>query len=151
MNLESACILGIDFFLSKHVAELYGLDEKNLQNGVLEGWYKNGAKAYKFPVVNGVRHGLQEHWYEDGYKEQVMRIDGKRQGPFYMWYPTGNKCNETNYVDDEEQGLNYGWHENGKKHYESLMRTDNIHGNYYYSWDKNGKKIGSHGTYCVIA
>jgi antitoxin component YwqK of YwqJK toxin-antitoxin module len=162
MNLEDVCSKGIHFFLSKSLAETYGLD--SIENGVLISYWQNGVKTNEENFVNGVKHGMilswyhnevkkseafyvngiiegtYTLWYENGFKQkELTQTNGKRQGLYTYWYDNGNKLEELTFVNDKQQGIVHGWYKNGKKRFEISMLDDKKHGESHY-WDEDGNK-----------
>ena len=114
MNLEDVCSKGIHFFLSKQMAETYGVE--SIENGVLTTWHANGVKERQRTFVNNKKHGLVSVWFENGNKnEEVVFENGKIQGIAHGFYENGKKKFEFPFLDDKEHGDCHYWDENGNK------------------------------------
>jgi len=137
-NPQEVCAEGIHFFLSRRVAELYGMEK--VANGLFEMWYENGQKGEEVPYVNGQRHGLRETWFGNGQKsEELEYVYGKMYGLYRSWYENGQKDVETTFVDGQRHGLYQSWHENGQKMDEIPYVNGQRHG-LYQRWYRNGQK-----------
>ena len=44
--------------------------------------------------------------------------DGKKHGPWMLYWPNGNKKSEANFVDGKYTGLYTSYHENGKRRWQ---------------------------------
>jgi antitoxin component YwqK of YwqJK toxin-antitoxin module len=111
---EQVCAEGIHYFLSRRVAELYGLN--NLVNGLFECWYDNGQKYEEVPYVDGKRNGLYQGWYSNGQKwDEYVYVDGVKHGLYQNWYENGQICQEVTFVDGNRHGLFQRWGEDGTK------------------------------------
>ena len=52
--------------------------------------YKNGQLMSRYPMKDGVYHGVVEEWYEDGkQKTKTSFENGKHQGDNFYWNPDG--------------------------------------------------------------
>jgi antitoxin component YwqK of YwqJK toxin-antitoxin module len=112
MNLENVCAGGIHFFLTKHVAETYGL--LSIENGVLTLWHENGVKQMEASFVNNKKHGLYCSWHENGVKQMEGTFEnGKAQGIQYGWYENGKKCYEFPVLDNYKHGECHEWNRDG--------------------------------------
>ena len=84
MDLDKVCSTGIHFFLTKRVAELYGLH--SITNGFFQSWYDNGQKYCECTHVDNEFYGLFTIWYEnDNKKEECTYKKGVRNGLFTTW------------------------------------------------------------------
>jgi antitoxin component YwqK of YwqJK toxin-antitoxin module len=103
MNLEKVCSNGIHFFLTKSLAETYGL--KTIENGVLTAWHDNGTKYEETPFVNGKINGTYSCWRDNGtlYNECTY-VNGKEHGECHHYGIYGNKSTIVYY----NGGLIYG-------------------------------------------
>ena len=138
MNLEETCSTGIHFFLSKSLAERYGLD--SIENGVLTWYYANGKKDVDRTFVNGSKTQYDE-WYENGNKHKEFKyLNEKQNGVQSVWYENGNKHQEWTCIDGVDQGVHRAWFENGKKNMEITMVDGKKHGDCYY-WKDDGEKV----------
>ena len=94
MNLEIASGTGIHFFLTKSLAETYGLE--SIENGILTAWHNNGVKESEITFVNNNAQGISYQWYENGKKQcECPMLDGKRHGDCHFWDENGNKSTHT--------------------------------------------------------
>ena len=95
MNLEITCSTGIHFFLSKQMAETYGL--VSIENGILTAWHNNGVKESEITFVNNnVQGSISYQWYENGKKKcECPMLDGKRHGDCHFWDENGDKSTYT--------------------------------------------------------
>ena len=90
MNLEITCSTGIHFFLTKQIAETYGLE--SIENGILTAWHNNGVKESEITFVNNNAQGISYQWYENGKKQcECPMLDGKRHGDCHFWDENGYK------------------------------------------------------------
>ena len=160
MNLESAEISGIDFFLSKDIAKNYPHPDK--YNGVLESyyedgrksyeatnkphgletaWFRNGSKNSEIRYVDGIKNGLEEVWYENGtLRAKLPFTNGMLEGVFETWYENGNKQCEDPYKNGKRVGVFRSWHENGNKDKEYTCENGMIIG-MIKCWDENGNQL----------
>ena len=145
---EQVCAEGIHYFLTRRVAELYGLEK--IENGLFQQWRDNGQKYLEETCVDGKRHGLYQYWGEDGQKlTEATFIDGKLHGLFQSWYDNGQKNAVATYVDGKRHGLLQEWYKNGQKTGEVTYVDGAPHGLYQY-WGEDGtlldEAIYEHGV-----
>lgn len=137
-DLEKVCSSGIHFFLTKHIAELYGIS--SLQNGLYQSWHENGQKRKECMYVNRKQEGLNQGWHENGEKKfECIYVNGKLDGLYQEWYSNGQKYKEYNYVNGVKEGLHQLWYDNGQKYNEFTYVNGKIEG-LYQEWFKNGQK-----------
>jgi hypothetical protein len=86
LNSEDVCGEGIHFFLSRKVAELYGLNK--VQNGFWQAWHENGRQAAEATFVDGKAQGTYRSWHPDGTKLAEMSfVDGIMHSSVYSpWF-----------------------------------------------------------------
>ena len=129
---------GIYYFLTRRVAELYGLIE--LENGLYEAWYDNGQKCEEVNYVDNEYNGLYRTWHSNGQKEaEIKYVNGKEEGLSEFWYDNGQKCKEIWCDDDGKLTFFKSWYENGQKYAEATRVDYKLHG-LYQSWHENGQK-----------
>lgn len=159
---EQVCAEGIHYFLTRRVAELYGLGK--VENGLFQKWHSNGQKNVEATYVDGKHHGPYQRWYENGQKdvevtyidgefhglyqgwhengqkyEKITYVDGKRHGPYQSWHKNGQKWEEATYIDGKVTGLYQSWYSNGQKWDEATWVDGKFHG-LYQRWHSNGQK-----------
>ena len=135
---EKVCAGGIHYFLSRRVAELYGLEK--VANGLYQSWHDNGQKEMEVTYVDGKRHGLYQTWHFNGQKEiEMTHLDGECHWHYQHWHKNGQKFIETTYVKGKCHGLYQSWHSNGQKLIEATYVNGKYHG-LYQSWHSNGQK-----------
>ena len=114
MNLEITCSTGIHFFLSKQMAETYGL--VSIENGILTAWHNNGVKESEITFVNNNAQGISYQWYENGKNKcECTFLNGILHGLHTEWYENGNKQKESTFVNGKLDGLFTEWNEKGDK------------------------------------
>ena len=90
-------------------------------------------------------------YYENGtdknrqLKEEIIYVDGVKDGGYTYWYQNGKKKEEGNFRDGENDGLLTQWYENGQKGIETNTRYivgwyENT--SYIVAWYENGQKKG---------
>ena len=110
---EKVCAEGIHFFLTRRVAELYGLEKVN--NGLYQSWHDNGQMCTEVTYVDRKFHGRYQTWWKNGRTwMEATYIHGKRQ-LYQSWYENGQKEMEVTYRDGEIHGLYKAWHITGQK------------------------------------
>jgi hypothetical protein len=150
---ETICGEGIHFFLTRRVAELYGLN--TVENGLFQRWHDNGQKKTEVVCLNGVHHGAYQSWHPNGHKDtEATYVNGKYHGlcqrwwcdstdeelAFYQQWPDGQKLSEVTYVNGKPHGLFTGWHYNGRKSNETTYVNGIAHG-LYQQWNPEGELI----------
>ena len=137
MNLDDTYGNGIDFVLTKRLAETYNLYK--LDNGVLTEYWNDGNKYVEMTFVNGSKT-TYDKWYDNGNKyKHAKYLNGKLNGLQRMWYGNGNKRKETKYLNDKLNGLHHEWYENGRKKFEATYVNNKIEGVATW-WYENGNK-----------
>ena len=137
MDLEMTFTSGIHFFLTKKVAETYGV--KSIENGVLTQYWPNGKKYSEKTFVNGSKT-TYDIWYKNGTKcKESKYLNGKLNGLQREWHVNGNKCRENTYLNDKLNGLHRVWYENGRKKFETTYVHNKIEGVARW-WYENGNK-----------
>lgn len=136
------------------------------KEGEAEGWFEDGAKAWKLSWKKGVQHGLSEEWHrsgalksrvlynndipegketrwfeDDAVSSEVFWEDGVRHGTMTQWYPSGTKLKEVNYKKGKLDGVTTGWFETGEKAFEHLFQVGELVD--LNEWDANGTKVRS--------
>jgi hypothetical protein len=102
MDPEAVCAEGIHYFLTKRVAELYGLE--SIKNGRYQRWHENGAKAEEETTVDGKRNGFYQRWHENGAKAvEATFVEGTLHGLYQWWHENGAKADEATYVNGVRQ------------------------------------------------
>lgn len=135
---EQVCSEGIHYFLTRRVAELYGLSK--VENGLFQAWHENGQKSEEAPYVDGKLHGLYQSWYLNGQKsEEAPYLGGEPHGLYQSWRPNEQKWMEVTYLGGERHGLYQYWYSNGQKRVEATYADGKLHG-LYQSWHDNGQK-----------
>ena len=152
-NLETVCSTGIHFFLTKRVAEIYGVT--SIPNGFLQSWYENGQKYCECTFVDNKCDGLFTTWYDNGNKEEELTyVKGVKNGLHTKWYKNGNKKAEVVIENCKMNGLYSEWYSNGQKERERVYENNILNGPYKVWYEngkkkvectyENGKKIGHH-------
>ena len=137
-NLEEVCSTGIHFFLTKRVAELYGL--RSINDGFFQSWYENGKKYCECTYVDNEYDGLFTVWHANGNKkEEITYTKGVKNGLHTKWYDNGNKELEVTYENNNMNGLYSEWYYNGQKKRECTYENDILNGP-HKEWYENGKK-----------
>jgi hypothetical protein len=141
---EEVSAAGIHYFLTKRVAELYGLER--VKNGLFQRWHENGLKEEEVIYVDRKRHGLYQSWYKNGNKaEEVLYVDGKRHGLYQWWYSNGQKSEQATYLEGKRHGFYQRWYANGQTMEEGTYVDEKLHG-LFQLWYPNGQKA-SESTY----
>ncbi len=79
---------GIYFFLSREVAERYGLG--TVENGIHKMWHPNGVLEEEFECVNGKHHGKYTSYHDNGVKNiECVYENGALAGVFRRWHENG--------------------------------------------------------------
>ena len=138
MNIEDVWGRGIRVFLTKRVAELYGL--KSIPNGLLEEWHANGRKYEECMYVNGKKEGIYTSWHSNGVKSsEKIYVNGVRKGLYELWYPNGQKSYSGVFLDNIPEGLHQSWLENGSMRMECTV-VNGVRDGLYEKWYENGQK-----------
>ncbi len=137
MDPEMVCAAGIHFFLTREVAEQYGVE--HLENGILRAWHANGQMSCETTYVNGKEDGVCQFWYANGQKRyELPYANGAMEGVRREWYANGQKASEDTYVNGNMHGRCVGWFENGVKQYEAMLQNW-LEVGYARFWHKNGQ------------
>jgi antitoxin component YwqK of YwqJK toxin-antitoxin module len=109
---DHVCSSGIHFFLSKRVAELYGLEK--IENGLYQQWYENGVLSSEGMYTNGLREGIWRDWHSSGAKEyEGMMTNGKAEGVHMSWYENGTICEQASHLNGKREGISTIWSKDG--------------------------------------
>jgi antitoxin component YwqK of YwqJK toxin-antitoxin module len=140
--VDNICSTGIHFFLTKRVAELYGLSK--IENGIYECWYENGQLENSCTYVDGKPSGLYQTWYENGQlKSSYTYVDGKLNGLSQIWHENGQLNNSCTYNYGRLSGLSQIWYENGQLE-SSYTYVDGKLSGLFQIWYENGQLESSY-------
>jgi hypothetical protein len=102
-------------------------------DGVVRGWFENGALEYERRYVDGREHGTHRGWFADGSPRFVYHFArGASEGMQQQWYPSGQLFARFHYAAGHEQGQQQLWNPDGT-----------IRSNYVI---KDGKRYGLVGA-----
>ncbi len=82
-NVENVYSSGIHFFLTRQLAEQYGIRPSN---GIVQTWHENGKKCAEGMYENGYKHGVWTFWFNTGQKcSEGMYKNGNGVGGWNTW------------------------------------------------------------------
>lgn len=64
-------------------------------------------------------------------------VDGVVHGSVTVWYPNGNKQNETTYVNGQKEGPFFSWYRSGQVEWEGAYKADRESG-VWLRYDESG-------------
>ncbi|RFC54715.1 toxin-antitoxin system YwqK family antitoxin [Brumimicrobium aurantiacum] len=72
--------------------------------GLYQSWFKDGAKAEEYELLNGKKHGYYKKWWGNGkLRLQVDYVEGLKNGAYKNWLEDGTLYSERMYIKDKEQ------------------------------------------------
>ena len=105
------------------------------------------AESATKPIVTKVdtiiNDGEKTVYYDDGaIKMRGMMKNGKRDGIWRSWYPTGVQWSETTFMEGKKEGKTTTWYENAQKRYDGYYSNDAESGRWVY-WNEQGKFVSA--------
>lgn len=96
---------------------------------------------YQDTYLNGKLHGVARSWYGGNgsgtiHSEESF-VEGRREGPWMVWYKNGQKRSETTYLEGKKEGVCRVWYKSGKKMAEFPYHQGKMHG-IYRRWFESG-------------
>lgn len=143
-NHLSICFLTILFFLThfqsfSQTKTYYTKDNQKTQ--------KDSAYYYRlenFNEAGRVNGQVQEFYMDSTLKMMGHYFNGKKDGDFIYYYPSGKMKEMASYKIDVPVGKLKNWYPNGKKQVEFLIEKEKQY--ILNAWDTTGRQIVSEGT-----
>lgn len=137
-----------DFYLTKKMAQIHTVKQKDFKDGVFQRWFPNGQLHEQCSYVNNKKDGLNLAWYKSG--NILMKVNyshGKNHGLYQSFHENGAKYVEVNCINDKFDGLYQEWHKNGSLHMYCTYVNGNKEGPYKTYYDDGEPDII--GTVCI--
>ena len=124
-------------YLQNRDGFVYEVNSDSKFTGKYVGYYENGTDKNRqlkeeIIYVDGVKDGGYTYWYQNGKKKEEGNFkDGELEGTYILWYQNGQKQIEatTSYI--------VGWYENGQQRGEENYKNGKKDGLWTF-WDKEG-------------
>jgi antitoxin component YwqK of YwqJK toxin-antitoxin module len=112
---------------------------EHIRHGPYVELYETGGKREYGRFRDGKRDGSWTRWHPSGKVDAVTLWDNGKPVSFEAWHVNGQKWEQGSFVDGFKQGMWSRWHVNGQKEVESYFEHGTLDRRYTV-WHDNGQK-----------